>query len=86
MAVRRNKDHPPALREHMVAIQSKAREYGLDFYDVIFEVVDFRTMNQIAAYGGFPTRYPHWRWGMEFERLSKRDAYGSTAVHWYAKA
>jgi len=65
----------------MVAIQAKAREYGLDFFDVVFEVVDFRTMNQIAAYGGFPTRYPHWRWGMEFEKLSKRDAYGMGRIY-----
>ena len=28
-------------------------------------------MNQIAAYGGFPTRYPHWRFGMEYEQLSQ---------------
>jgi stage V sporulation protein R len=30
----------------------------------------------IAAYGGFPTRYPHWRFGMEYEQLSK--GYSST--------
>jgi stage V sporulation protein R len=81
MTVRRNTDLPPELREHMVAIRAKAREYGLDFFDVVFEVVDFRTMNQIAAYGGFPTRYPHWRWGMEFEKLSKRDAYGMGRIY-----
>jgi stage V sporulation protein R len=28
-------------------------------------------MNMVAAYGGFPTRYPHWRFGMEYEHLSK---------------
>ena len=81
MSGRRNTDLPPALRDHMLAIQAKAREYGLDFFDVVFEVVDFRTMNQIAAYGGFPTRYPHWRWGMEFEKLSKRDAYGMGRIY-----
>jgi len=48
---------------------------------VIFEVLDFETMNQIASYGGFPVRYPHWRWGMEFEKLSKRDAYGLGRIY-----
>jgi stage V sporulation protein R len=38
-------------------------------------------MNQIASYGGFPIRYPHWRWGMEYERLSKRDAYGLGRIY-----
>ena len=28
-------------------------------------------MNEVAAYGGFPTRYPHWRFGMEYEQLSQ---------------
>ncbi len=69
------------LREHMAAIKAKAREYGLDFFEVVFEVLDFETMNRIAAYGGFPVRYPHWRWGMEYERLSKRDAYGLGRIY-----
>ena len=28
-------------------------------------------ISEIAAYGGFPCRYPHWRWGMEYEELQK---------------
>lgn len=74
-------DLSPELVEHMHAIKAKAREYGLDFFEVIYEVLDFETMNQIAAYGGFPVRYPHWRWGMEFEKLSKRDAYGMGRIY-----
>ena len=81
VARRTNTDLPPELREHMARIKAKAIEYGLDFYEVIFEVLDFKTMNQIAAYGGFPTRYPHWRWGMEYEKLSKRDAYGLGRIY-----
>jgi len=69
------------LLEHMQRIKAKAREYGLDFFEVVYEVLDFETMNQIAAFGGFPTRYPHWRWGMEYEKLSKRDAYGLGRIY-----
>jgi spore cortex formation protein SpoVR/YcgB (stage V sporulation) len=47
----------------MKAIKAKAREYGLDFFEVVYEKLDFDTMNQIAAYGGFPIRYPHWKLG-----------------------
>jgi len=78
---RSNTDLPPVLREHMERIRAKAAEYGLTFPEVIFEVLDFETMNQIAAYGGFPVRYPHWRWGMEYEALSKRDTYGLGRIY-----
>jgi stage V sporulation protein R len=71
----------PELRDWMVAIKAKAIEYGLDFYDVVYEVLPFDTMNQIAAYQGFPVRYPHWKWGMEYESLSKRDAYGMGRIY-----
>jgi spore cortex formation protein SpoVR/YcgB (stage V sporulation) len=37
---------------------STARDYGLDFFPTIFEVVDADQLNAIAAYGGFPTRIP----------------------------
>ncbi len=74
-------DLSPELLEHMQAIKAKAIEYGLDFYEVVFEVLPFDVMNQIAAYGGFPTRYPHWRWGMEYDKLAKRDAYGMGRIY-----
>ncbi len=76
-----NTDLSPELREHMERIKARAIEYGLDFYEVVFEVLGFDTMNQIAAYGGFPVRYPHWRWGMAYEELSKRDAYGMGRIY-----
>ena len=42
----------------------------------LFEMLDYDQMNEIAAYGGFPSRYPHWRFGMEYEQLSKSAEYG----------
>jgi len=81
MPGRPNTDLSPELLEHMQRIKAKAREYGLDFFEVVFEVLDFETMNQIASYGGFPMRYPHWRWGMEYEKLSRRDAYGLGRIY-----
>jgi stage V sporulation protein R len=74
-------DLSPELLEHMRAIKAKAIEYGLDFFEVVFEVLPFEVMNQIAAFQGFPVRYPHWRWGMEYEKLSKRDAYGLGRIY-----
>ncbi len=58
-----------------------AKSYGLDFYEVIFELVDHDELNMVASYGGFPTRYPHWRFGMEYEHLSKSYAYGLSKIY-----
>ena len=48
----------------------------LDPFPVFFEVVSSDEMNAIASYVGFPTRYPHWRFGMEYGRHQKMDRYG----------
>ena len=43
--------------------------------------MDVEQLNTVAAYGGFPTRYPHWRFGMEYERLAKGYAYGLQKIY-----
>src|SRR5262249_11682727 len=72
---------PKDLADIQRQMESHARGYGLDFYATIFEVVDCDQLNEIAAYGGFPTRYPHWRFGMEYEQLSKGYAYGLQKIY-----
>src|SRR5256885_9864486 len=72
---------PPHLRNLKVEIEGYAREYGLDFYETIFEVIDADDLNEIAAYGGFPTRYPHWSFGMSFEELKKGYDYGFAEIY-----
>ena len=49
-----------------------ARKLGLEPYDVQYWVVDHDEMNELIAYDGFQTRYPHWRWGMKYERQRKQ--------------
>ena len=71
----------PELARLNEQIEQYAREYGLDFYETIFEVLDFEEMNMVAAYGGFPNRYPHWKFGMEYERLNKSYAYGLHKIY-----
>ncbi len=69
------------LEKERVRIQKAAEEVGLDFYDTIFELVTYDELNQIAACGGFPVRYPHWRFGMEYESLSKGYEYGLSKIY-----
>jgi stage V sporulation protein R len=72
---------PGYLRDEQEKVESYVQEYGLDHYPVIFENVSYDQMNEVAAYGGFPTRYPHWRFGMEYERLSKSYEYGLSKIY-----
>lgn len=71
----------PELRDIVAEIESHARNLGLDFFPTIFEMVNYQQMSEIAAYGGFPTRYPHWRFGMEYEHLSKSYEYGLSLIY-----
>lgn len=62
-------------------IRKIAESHGLDFYETIFELVDHEELNEIAAFGGFPTRYPYWRYGMEYEQLGKSYKYGLSKIY-----
>ncbi len=72
---------PPELQKAHGEIQEIARGYGLDCFDTIFELVDYNEINEIAALGGFPTRYPHWRFGMEYDYLNKGYTYGLQKIY-----
>src|ERR1700761_6421967 len=76
-----NTNLPPHLRVLKDEIEGYARGYGLDFFETIFEVVDADDLNEIAAYGGFPTRYPHWSFGMQYEELKKSYEYGLSKIY-----
>lgn len=69
------------LLELKKEIESYAKNYGLDFYPVVFEMCDYDTINILAAQGGFPSRYPHWRFGMDYDQLSKNYAYGLQKIY-----
>jgi hypothetical protein len=74
-------DLPSALKYQAVIIESAARDAGLDFFDVVFELLEARDVNGVAAYGGFPVRYPSWRFGMEYERLEKGRNWGLSKIY-----
>lgn len=77
----RSKPIDGALAELRIEIEAYAKEYGLDYYPVVFEVCDYDTINILAAQGGFPARYPHWRFGMDYDQLSKGYAYGLQKIY-----
>lgn len=72
---------PPELAAMQEEVHAAAVELGLDFPEVVFELVDADEMNMFAAYGGFPVRYPHWRFGMEYQQLQKQYEYGLSKIY-----
>ncbi|MBC7466552.1 MAG: SpoVR family protein [Bdellovibrio sp.] len=58
-----------------------AKDCGLDGFETVFELINYDQISQIASYGGFPVRYPHWKFGMEYEQLSKSYEYGLSKIY-----
>ena len=72
---------PTYLREIQIEVEGYGRAFGLDFWDISFEILDYKRMQEVAAFGGFPVRYPHWRFGMDFEQLTKSHIYGLSQIY-----
>ncbi len=72
---------PKEILDWRDTIRERAIKAGLDFFEVVFEMVDYREMNELAALGGFPSRYPHWRFGMEYDKLPKSYTYGLSKIY-----
>ena len=81
MATVETSNLPPQLVAIQREMEEYARGHGLDFFPTIFEYIDADQLNAIAAKGGFPVRYPHWRFGMEYERLSKGYHHGLQKIY-----
>jgi stage V sporulation protein R len=71
----------PELEAERKRICKIAKDCGLDFFETIFELITYDQISQIASYGGFPVRYPHWKFGMEYEQLSKSYEYGLSKIY-----
>lgn len=69
------------VRDIQAKIEAHAIDMGFDFFPIVYEMCSHETISEVAAYGGFPTRYPHWSFGMEYERLSKGYGYGLQKIY-----
>mgnify|MGYP000147407522 CR=1 FL=1 len=63
------------LEEPVREARNLAQRFGLDPYEVNYWIVDYAEMNELIAYGGFQRRYPHWRWGMAYDRQQKQGQF-----------
>jgi stage V sporulation protein R len=72
---------PDDLRDHCITILQACREWGLDFYPTVVQLLTHDEISEVAAYGGFPVRYPHWKFGMEYEGLATGYEYGRHKIY-----
>jgi stage V sporulation protein R len=56
-------------------------DYGCDYYPTVVQKLTYDEMSEVAAYGGFPRRFPHWKWGMEYEELQRGYEYGMHRIY-----
>ena len=68
------------LKPLIPKIEEACRKMGLDYYPIVVEIVSYSDMSELASYGGFPVRYPHWSFGMEYEELSRGYEYGQYRI------
>jgi stage V sporulation protein R len=81
MAISINRSLPREIAKIQEDMEQRARLEGLDFYETIFEYVDYEELSMFAAYTGFPIRYPHWRFGAQYDQLMKGYSYGLQKIY-----
>lgn len=56
------------LKQYDDRICEIAKDYGLDWFPIIYETCDYYEMIGSMAYHGMPTHYAHWSYGKSFEK------------------
>lgn len=72
---------PEDLEGLIPQIVKECGEFGLDFYPIVVQKLTYDEMSEVASYGGFPVRYPHWQWGMEYEELQRGYEHGMHKIY-----
>lgn len=68
------------LERWVKKIENKAKEFGLNFFEQIFEICSHKDMIGYMSYTGLPSSYPHWSFGKAFERIQTLYNYGVTGL------
>lgn len=71
----------PELWEWNVKIFNKAKEKGLDPFDVVFWVAKRELLLVAASRHGFPVNISHWKNGMEFYELEAGHKFGLQRIY-----
>jgi stage V sporulation protein R len=67
------------LKQYATRIEQLAKDLGLDYYPVDFEMVPNNFMMEIAVYG-LPVRMPHWSFGVRYIHQLIRQGMGHSRI------
>ncbi|HAU31524.1 MAG: hypothetical protein XD78_1552 [Desulfotomaculum sp. 46_296] len=68
------------LEKAVEKITAIAREFGLDFYDIFFEICPADILYTFGAYG-MPTRYSHWTFGKAYHKMKTQYDYNLSRIY-----
>lgn len=74
------KDDIKLLKEAIGKITDKAKEMGLDFYDMFFEICPAEIIYTFGAYG-MPTRFSHWTFGKMYHKMKTQYDYNLSRIY-----
>ncbi|MCK9458387.1 MAG: SpoVR family protein [Proteobacteria bacterium] len=72
---------PKELQNVIPNIMKAATDFGLVYYPTVVQMLTYDEISEVASYGGFPVRYPHWRWGMEYNELQQGYEHGLHRIY-----
>ena len=72
---------PEELQKHIPTIFQACKDFGLDFYPTIVQMLSHDEMSEVASYGGFAVRFPHWKFGAEYEEMQRGYLYGNHRIY-----
>ena len=67
------------LAQYTSNIEALAKQLGLDYYPINFEVVPNNFMTEVAVYG-LPIRMPHWSFGLRYIHQLIRQGMGHSRI------
>ncbi|HYF93083.1 MAG TPA: SpoVR family protein [Symbiobacteriaceae bacterium] len=68
------------LQEAIDRIVEKAQDFGLDFYEMRYEVCPADIIYTFGAYA-MPTRFSHWSFGKSFHQMKTQYDYGMSKIY-----
>jgi stage V sporulation protein R len=74
------KEEMRQLERAIEEITMIARDFGLDFYEMRYEVCPSEIIYTFGAYG-MPTRFSHWSFGKAFHRMKMQYDFGLSKIY-----
>ena len=74
------KDEVSLLEESIEKIIVRAKEFGLDFYNMYFEICPAEIIYTFGAYG-MPTRFSHWSHGKSYQKMKTQYDYNLSRIY-----